>query len=111
MSYNYNPNKEISLAQFKLMLSNKNKENALCFDWNYGKSKPDANDSVKPCPIFKDKIGYKSFTIIVEKRLQDQAEYWCGYFHGANSISNTMDLDNTKNGKVYVAIRSDYQAW
>ena len=106
MSYNYNPNKEMTLAQFKLMLGNRNKENAICFDWNYGKSKPDANDSVKVCPIFKDKIGYKSFTLIVDKKKQDDAEYWCRYIHGADSISNTMDLKNDK-----VAIRSDYQAW
>tara|TARA_R100001460_G_scaffold18349_1_gene38930 strand:+ start:374 stop:724 length:351 start_codon:yes stop_codon:yes gene_type:complete len=102
---------KLTQEEFEKYFVNPNCHNSRMFNWNYGKLKPSAEKSKQKCPIFKDYIEWKSFTVIVEKKLQESAEYWCEFFHGGGSISQTMELENKKNGKKYVAIRSNYQAW
>ena len=104
-------NSNMTQKEFENYFVNPNTPTSKMFNWNYGGFDDNKCKSKNKCPIFKDRIDYKSFTVIVEKDLQTSAEYWCEFFHGGGSVSKTMELDNTKNGKVYVAIRSDYQAW
>ena len=98
--------KHITENDFRKYLSNPNTPTSNCFNHGYGGFDDIKFESKSKCPIFKDKIDYKSFTVIVDKDLQRSAEYWCEYFHGGGSVSRTMNLDNNK-----VAIRSDYQCW
>lgn len=58
------------------------------------------------CPYFKDKVPYKSVTVVCDKDQVHEVTYWLEYVHGAHSVSKTKDL---KNGKV--AMRSDYKCW
>jgi len=61
--------------------------------------------SLKKCPIFKDYVGYKSVTVVCDKKLQDDVEYWLEFVHGGGSIQKVKDL------KDKVGIRSDYMCW
>lgn len=58
------------------------------------------------CPIFKDKVPYKSVTVVCELDQSDEVEYWLNYVHGGDSISKTKTLPKGK-----IAIRSDYMCW
>ncbi len=58
------------------------------------------------CPIWKDKLPYKSITVICDKSQQSEVEYWLEYVHGGGSISKTKSLPNNK-----IAIRSNYMCW
>lgn len=58
------------------------------------------------CPVWGDKVPWKSFTTIVDAADFDDAVYSCEFVHGGGSVSRTKRLPDGK-----VAIRSDYQAW
>lgn len=58
------------------------------------------------CPVWGDKVPYKSFTTIVDEVDAEDAEYSCEYVHGAESVSKTKQLPGGK-----VALRSDYRCW
>jgi len=58
------------------------------------------------CPVWHDKIPYKSVTIICDKQQEGDCEYWLEYVHGGGSVTRRKELSKGK-----VALRSDYQAW
>ena len=58
------------------------------------------------CPIWNDKVPYKSVTVICPKLLVEDVRYWLEYVHGANSVSKIKNLADNK-----VAIRSNYMCW
>lgn len=58
------------------------------------------------CPVWKDKVPWKSFTTVVDEADLDDAIYSCEFVHGGGSVSKTKKLPGGK-----VAIRSDYNAW
>ena len=62
--------------------------------------------SGQTCPIFKDKVPYKSVTVICPKDKVEQVIYWLEYVHGGDSVSKRKDLPDGK-----VALRSDYRCW
>jgi hypothetical protein len=57
------------------------------------------------CPIFKDKLPYKSVTVVCNPEEEGEVEYWLSYVHGGG-VSKRKEL---KDGKI--ALRSDYQCW
>ncbi len=57
------------------------------------------------CPVWKDKLPYKSVTVICEEKDLSQVLYWLSYVHGGE-YDKTKELPGGK-----VAIRSHYQAW
>ncbi len=81
------------------------------FTHSYGGFDESKAQSKKKCPYFDDYIGYKSFTIVVGLHQQTDAEYWCEYFHGANSVSKVKKFAPELPGPVCVAIRSNYMCW
>ena len=93
--------KQYTLESFRELLKSDKTYNAQYGGFDYDKAR-----SKTKCPIFKSFIPYKSFTIIVNTDLQDSAEYWCTYIHGANCIQKTKILPDNR-----VAIRSDYMCW
>lgn len=58
------------------------------------------------CPVFNDKIPYKSVTVICPKNQYDEVAYWLEFVHGGDCVSMTKELDDLR-----IAIRSDYQCW
>lgn len=58
------------------------------------------------CPIFKDKVPYKSVTVVGPIEREMEIIYWLEYVHGADCVMETKKLPNDK-----IAIRSDYQCW
>ena len=58
------------------------------------------------CPIWKDKLPYKSVTIVCEPSIEEEVIYWLEYVHGGGSVSRRKKLDNGK-----IALRSNYQCW
>lgn len=63
-------------------------------------------NSGEKCPIWKDKVPYKSVTVICDKKDFGLVQYWVSYVHGGNSISKIKNLPDNK-----IAIRSDYMCW
>ena len=68
--------------------------------------------SDQECPIFGDKVPYKSATLLVDLdklaekgATLDDVDYWIGYVQGGGA-SYTKHL-----GDGQFAIRSDYHAW
>jgi hypothetical protein len=57
------------------------------------------------CPIFKDKIPYKSVTVICQAEDYNEVCYWLDYVHGGG-ISKTKTLTDGR-----IAIRSNYMCW
>ncbi len=57
------------------------------------------------CPIWKDKLPFKSVTVVCKKEDLSDVEYWLCYVHGG-SFERIKDLPDGK-----VALRSNYQAW
>lgn len=57
------------------------------------------------CPIWKDKIPWKSLTVVCSNDEVNEVLYWLSYVHGGE-VSRMKKLPNGK-----VAIRSDYQCW
>jgi len=62
--------------------------------------------SEEQCPIFKDKIPYKSVTVVGPASIEMDIVYWLEWVHGANSVSRTKKLPGNK-----IAIRSNYMCW
>lgn len=58
------------------------------------------------CPVWKDKLPYKSVTVVCDKAQEDEVSYWLQYVHGGNSISKRKVLAGDK-----VALRSNYMCW
>ena len=58
------------------------------------------------CPIFGDKVPYKSVTVVCDENQMDDVVYWLEYVHGADCVAITKHIDGSK-----IAIRSDYQCW
>ena len=58
------------------------------------------------CPIFKDKLPYKSVTVVCAAEQESEVSYWLEYVHGGNSISKIKKIANGK-----IAIRSNYMCW
>lgn len=58
------------------------------------------------CPVWKDKLPYKSVTVICKKAQQSEVEYWLEYVHGGGSVEKWQELPFGK-----VAIRSNYKCW
>ncbi len=58
------------------------------------------------CPVWKDKLPYKSVTIICDESQFDDVTYWIMYVHGGDCISKRKNLPDGK-----LALRSDYQCW
>lgn len=61
--------------------------------------------SGEKCPIWKDKVPYKSVTAVCTKDELNEVLYWLSYVHGGEH-SKMCPLPDNK-----IAIRSDYQAW
>lgn len=57
------------------------------------------------CPIFRDRLPYKSVTVVCKPEQEDEVCYWLDYVHGGG-ISKRKVL---KDGKI--AIRSNYMCW
>ncbi len=57
------------------------------------------------CPIWGDKIPYKSVTVLTKADQVEEVSYWIEYVHGADSISAVKDVGQM------IAIRSDYTCW
>ena len=62
--------------------------------------------SEERCSIFKDKVPYKSVTVVCSTEQADEVEYWLEYVHGGGSISKRKELPGNR-----VAIRSNYMCW
>lgn len=58
------------------------------------------------CPIWNDRLPYKSVTVVCQIEQIDEVEYWLEYVHGGGSISQYKELPNGK-----IAIRSNYMCW
>ena len=91
------------------------KSNIYSFSHMYGGFDNKKCQSKSKCPIFKNNIPYKSFTIIVDANQFDDAVNWCSNLHGHESISKIKQFNYLRVGKHIrknqVAIRSDYQCW
>jgi hypothetical protein len=57
------------------------------------------------CPIFKDKLPYKSVTVVCKPEEEEEVCYWLDYVHGGG-ISKRKVLEDGK-----IAIRSNYMCW
>lgn len=58
------------------------------------------------CPVWKDKLPYKSVTVICDEAQVGDVMYWLHYVHGGDCISNEKKLPDGK-----YAIRSNYMCW
>lgn len=58
------------------------------------------------CPIFKDKVPYKSVTVVCTEPQLHEVKYWLAYVHGGGCIHTEIDMPDGR-----IAIRSDYQCW
>jgi hypothetical protein len=58
------------------------------------------------CPVWKDKLPYKSVTVICPADVEDQVTYWLEYVHGGGCISKRKKLADGN-----VALRSNYMCW
>ncbi|MEK6829770.1 MAG: hypothetical protein AABY15_06640 [Nanoarchaeota archaeon] len=57
------------------------------------------------CPVWKDRLPYKSVTVICDEKDLGAVLQWLSYVHGGEH-SNEKRLPEGK-----IAIRSDYQCW
>ena len=58
------------------------------------------------CPIWNEKLPYKSVTVVTDQALVDDVIYWLEYVHGGGSVSKMKKINGDK-----VAIRSNYMCW
>lgn len=58
------------------------------------------------CPVWFDRLPYKSVTVICPTEQEDEVSYWLEFCHGANCIEKVRRLENGKS-----AIRSNYMCW
>lgn len=63
-------------------------------------------DTPTKCPVWGDKLPYKSITVIVDAADRDAAIHSCEYVHGGGAVSKTKKLPNGK-----LAIRANYMCW
>lgn len=61
------------------------------------------------CPVWKDKVPYKSVTVMCLLEQEGDVSYWLEFVQGGNCISKRKVT--TVAGQKMVALRSDYQAW
>ena len=64
------------------------------------------DDLPQVCPVWGDRLPYKSVTVICHPDKVEEVKYWLEYVHGGGSIKNIGSLDDER-----VAIRSDYMCW
>ena len=57
------------------------------------------------CPVWKDKLPYKSVTVICKPSQEQDVTYWLEYVQGTDSVSRRKKVGNK------VALRSDYKCW
>ena len=78
----------------------------------FGGQKKDLKDWEKrlqvksTCPVWKDKLQYKSVTVICDMSQIGEVMYWLSYVHGGGCISDETGLPGGK-----YAIRSNYMCW
>lgn len=58
------------------------------------------------CPIWHDKIPYKSVTVVCGVLQEPDVEYWLDFVLGADSVSRRKTLPKGK-----LALRADYKCW
>ena len=58
------------------------------------------------CPVWKDKLPYKSVTVICDESQASEVSYWLSYVHGGDCISKEKKLPDGK-----FAFRSNYMCW
>ena len=58
------------------------------------------------CPIFHDKVPYKSVTVVCKNGQQAAVEYWLNYVLCCNCISKVKSIGNGQ-----IALRADYKCW
>lgn len=58
------------------------------------------------CPIWRDKVPYKSVTVICSPEQETEVRYWLEYVHGGNSVSRWKEIKQGKEKKI--ALRSNY---
>jgi len=59
------------------------------------------------CPILKDKLPYKSVSVVCDYSDYNGVVYWLEYVHGGGCIQE--EYRTSEDGRVF--IRSDYQCW
>jgi len=62
--------------------------------------------SDQKCPVWGDKVPYKSVTVICKAGQVQDTIYWLEYVHGGGSVRKMKALPGDR-----VALRSDYMAW
>lgn len=62
--------------------------------------------SYDTCPIFCDKVPYKSVTVVCDANQESAVRYWLSFVHGGNNISNRKVFDDGR-----IALRSNYMCW
>lgn len=65
-----------------------------------------ACDPPTKCPVWGDRLPYKSITVIVDEADLNAAIRSCEYVHGGGAVSKTKKLSNGK-----VAVRANYMCW
>lgn len=58
------------------------------------------------CPVWKDRLPYKSVTVICDEAQVNEVKYWLSYVHGGNNVIKEKSLADGK-----YAIRSNYTCW
>lgn len=79
------------------------------FDHDTGKSLGDGMIVARAddiCPVWGDKIPYKSVTVICNVEDCGDVAYWLEYVHGYGCMSMDKTLPDGR-----IAVRSDYQCW
>jgi hypothetical protein len=101
----------INLSKFLSRLDQEQAELRIIKDDVFGPNGMVVANSEEVCPIFGDKVPYKSVTVVVpELSVHDgligDVEYWLDFVQGDGSVSQRRSMpDGT------VALRSDYMAW
>jgi len=58
------------------------------------------------CPVWGDKLQYKSVTVICRPCFEEEVKYWLEYVHGGGSVTRRKVISKNE-----IALRSEYQAW
>ena len=77
-------------------------------DKYFAQNKKDELIKILPdkCPIWKDKLPYKSVTVVCKEEDYNQVVNWIHYVHGGDCIQKEKHLPEGK-----IAIRSNYMCW
>ena len=58
------------------------------------------------CPVWGDRLPYKSVTVVCHESLVEEVTYWLEFVHGGGCVSNMKEV-----GESQVALRGDYMCW